>query len=237
MAIEFVYNGMHFRVEDGEGCASLVNLSTGVFAHSASYKNLGEALPNRPTLEIPESVTFNGNIYPVIKIGKSVFDNLTSVVEIIIPASIQAIAWSFWRCNKLQLITINSDNQKFCSVDGVLYSKDMRILFAYPKGKRDICYTVDSRTTEIANLAFKNCDSLECIIFPKRLKKIGVNAFYRCAKLRCLKGLTKSLKVFRGNIGSDGNINPVCDVDGKRMTMKDLVAMLKVHSGQNNTSS
>lgn len=70
---------------------------------------------------------------------------------------------------KLEKIEVASDNPFLKSVDGVLYTKDGRVLLAYPAGKTDKTYKVDAKVKYIARGAFAGAVNLEKIELPKGL--------------------------------------------------------------------
>lgn len=57
------------------------------------------------------------------------------------------------------IIEVATDNTAYTSVDGVLFTKDEKILVAFPGGKSSV-YTIPRGVTTIGNKAFSNCDNL-----------------------------------------------------------------------------
>lgn len=72
--------------------------------------------------------------------------------------------------------TVSSDNENYTSVDGVLYSKDMTTLYAYPQGRTDETFNISSTVKEIGSYAFM-CSKLTSIFIPKTVKLIWPSAF------------------------------------------------------------
>lgn len=62
----------------------------------------------------------------------------------------------FQECRNFKNITVNKDNKKYKSVDGVLYTKDGSKLVVYPVGKLDEEYTLDPNIGEICSYVFTN---------------------------------------------------------------------------------
>jgi len=87
---------------------------------------------------------------------------------------------------KLLEIDVDENNPNFCSVDGVLYTKDMKKLVAYPVGREDTSFTVPDGVEEIGERAFMISPNLEEIVLPDSLRTIGKDAL--CAER--LKNLT-----------------------------------------------
>ncbi len=64
---------------------------------------------------------------------------------------------------KLESISVDDGNPYYCSVDGVLYSKDKTILYSYPAGKTDKQYTTLDTTEVIHDRAFSGAKNLETL--------------------------------------------------------------------------
>ena len=82
---------------------------------------------------------------------------------------------------------MSPENEHFSSVDGVLYSKDGKILLRYPNAKDFglgyIEFVIPDEVEHIEQSAFYICDSLESVIFGKNVKTVSFEAFYNCEKL------------------------------------------------------
>ena len=101
----------------------------------------------------------------VTSIGNYAFYS-SSLEKITIPKGVLTIGECvFANCKKLAAISVASDNEKFCSMDGVLFSKDKSVLYCYPIGKSGTNYTIRGGVCEIKSAAFLNCDSLTEITF------------------------------------------------------------------------
>ena len=162
--------------------------------------NIGNAAfstcTNLSTITIPEGVT---------SIGTSAFFycNLTSIT---LPNSVMNLGNRvFGRCNNLTSINVESENDNYTSVDGVLFNKAMTILICCPAGKtgtyvmpndvtniRDNAFeeckkltsiTISNDVTDIGNDAFSGCEILDSIIIPNSVKNIGNYAFCNCNSL------------------------------------------------------
>ena len=92
-------------------------------------------------------------------------------------------AFTFTGCTNLQQVTVDDDHPAFSTVDGVLYSKNMKTLLYYPTGKTDNPFVVPDTVTLIESQAFVSCGNLTAIELPEGLLGIGWSAFSGCHKL------------------------------------------------------
>ena len=148
---------------------------------------------------------------------------------------------AFFACDNLKRYEISPDNKTFCSVDGVIYSKDktklIRLPLGYegayevPEGTLEIgknaandctkltSVTVSDSVTLINDYAFCDCTSLETVILGQGVKEIEQGAFYHDKKLKNLT-LNEGLEVISGNAFSD------C-VGLKELTLPSTIRLLK----------
>ncbi len=92
-------------------------------------------------------------------------------------------------CGALDAWEVREGNPVYSARDGVLFSADGRVLFAYPAGKEALHYDVPAGTEEIADMAFDddNMDlPLQTISLPIGLRRIGAYAFSGCGRLHSL---------------------------------------------------
>lgn len=105
---------------------------------------------------IPESVT---------SIGRLAFDTCWKLERVTIPSKVTSIdATVFNNCKVLLAIGVSSENPALCSVDGVLFTKDLTKLICYPQGKEGTSYTVPNTVTSIGDSAFANSKLTEITI-------------------------------------------------------------------------
>ena len=123
-------------------------------------------------IEIPRSVTYQGETYAVISIGAISNGDFSfgpiayerqngyavpmDVTSIRIPDSVIFI-WDYaLEINALQTIEVAGGNRYFSAQDGVLFNKDKTVLIKYPTGKNATTYTVPNSVKWIAAGAFRN---------------------------------------------------------------------------------
>ena len=127
------------------------------------------------SVEIPNSVT---------KIGSSAFSCCTSLASVEIPRSVTEIEWAAFgfRNPEFKKFVVDKDNPNYCSLNGVLYSKDMSILIQAPCNIES--FLIPSNVTEISSWAFSDCTSLTSVEIPSNVTKIGYHAFSDCSNLK-----------------------------------------------------
>jgi hypothetical protein len=102
----------------------------------------------------------------------------TAINSISIPSSVDSISYTaFNYCNSLTGITVNLHNQKYCSIDRVLFSRDGKTLVAYP-GAHAANYTVPNGTEVIMASAFRGGETLSHVTLPTSLREIQHSAFF-----------------------------------------------------------
>ena len=90
----------------------------------------------------------------------------------------------FSNCNNLKEINVDSENKNYCSLNGVLFSKDMIEIIQYPIGKIDSTFVIPNGVIRIIEGAFKDCANLKTINLPISIGYIEKEAFYGCSNLR-----------------------------------------------------
>ena len=160
--------------------------------------------------EVPDTVTC---------IYEYAFSGCDALTEIVIPASVTEIyGISPGECAALQAITVNPDNEIYCSIDGVLFNKSADTLMIYPDGRTG-AYQVPDGTVTVSSSSFANCEGLSAVTFPESLQVIDAWAFEGCTGLTSVKIPENVTGVyynaFSGCTGlrSVGVLNPDCGID------------------------
>lgn len=119
----------------------------------------------------------------VTSIEDSTFYQCESLKSVTIPSGVTSISEkAFWNAG-LTNIAVDSGNTAYCSVDGVLFSKDKTVLCCYPAGKGGTSYTVPDGVTKVGAYAFYKCSGLTSVEIPNGVTSVGDWAFYECRKL------------------------------------------------------
>ncbi len=148
------------------------------------------------SIEIPDSVT---------AIGSHAFENCSSLESVTIGDGVTSIdGYSFFGCSSLKSVSIGSgitrllqfatllgslqridvspENNKYSSIDGVLYSKDGRALIRCPEGRKGSLVIPDG-VTSIDECAFSGCASLKSVTIGDGVTSIGIDTFSGCTSL------------------------------------------------------
>ena len=126
------------------------------------------------SIDIPDSVT---------AINYSAFYGSDALTDITLPASLETYGNAVLsNCHGLQNIYIAESNPNFRSVDGVLYSEDLTVLYNYPAG-RSGTYVVEEGTKTLAFAAFDGSAQLTGVTLPDSLVTVGNYAFMNCSAL------------------------------------------------------
>lgn len=120
--------------------------------------------------------------YKVTSIGGDAFRDCISLTSITIPNSVISIENAFGACTSLVNISVDSANDNYCDIDGVLFNKDKTSIIAYPNAKSHT-YAIPDSVTSIGYGAFYGCSSLASIVIPDGVMSIGWHAFNGCTSL------------------------------------------------------
>jgi hypothetical protein len=134
--------------------------------------------------------------HSVINIGKFAFSFCPILFSVTIPNSVTSIGdWAFRACLGLTNITVDSANQNYSSIDGVLFDKGQRTLIEYPPGKAGASYSIPNSVTSLRDFSFENC-LLTTVTIPNC--NIGDSAF---GKHRKVAGGSISLEIYADQAG------------------------------------
>ncbi len=145
------------------------------------------------------------------KVHVDAIQETPTLKKLVVPASVVDLYMGRWPTfayspRQLEEIVVDAGNQTYCSIDGVVYSKDKTKLIYYPAGKKNTTFKVPDEVKTIpygfsiswnkylTSIDFNNVDSvgeyasstcynLKEIRIPKTLTRIGEAAFSSFIKL------------------------------------------------------
>lgn len=121
----------------------------------------------------------------VESIGGNAFYSCDQLTSITIPAGVKTIEDTiFTWCSSLSRIDVVPQNTAFTSIDGVLYSKDLTVIYAYPANKTNTSFSIPSTITHVGHGAFFRCSKLEDVSIPESVNSIDDFAFAFCYNLK-----------------------------------------------------
>ena len=147
-------------------------------------------------LIIPEQVTYKDETYTVNGIKVGAFPFCKTLTKVRIPKTVVEI-WHyaqredcknpFFACTSLESIEVDEANPSMCSVDGVLFNKDMTRLFCYPAGARNETYIVPDGVTWLGGDAFAYNPYLRSVQMPNSVTYMSFGIFANCKSLKSVR--------------------------------------------------
>lgn len=120
----------------------------------------------------------------VTTIGNYAFSNCKGLTTITIPESVTSINCTVFNgCTNLSSFLVDDSNMDYCSIDDVLFNRDITTLIVYPAKKAGTSYTVPSSVKSVGANAFRNCTYLSSVVIPDGVTSIGSYAFDKCINL------------------------------------------------------
>lgn len=182
--------------------------TTGTYTYTPWYiSSHSESMTNKITVTLSEGITRIGDYtfygcsngeaglvgvvdipLSVESIGKSAYNSCRLIERINIGKNVTSIGEkAFIACWALKAVDVSKENEKYCTVDGVLFTKEMDTLIVCPggfEGKFEILTGVDVH--EIAQYAFHGCIHLTAVVIPDTVTKIYDYGFDGCISLESL---------------------------------------------------
>ena len=168
------------------GCDNLSRIN--ISDNNPYYTSVDGMLFNKDKTEIiiyPAGKTDAVYVIPdrVTTISRNAFIEPTYLQEIVIHAGVTNIEeGAFSSCN-LNAISVDKDNEYYCSVNGALFSKDKTTLYQYPIGKTADTYQIPDGVNTIAYSAFWGSSNLRSVVIPESVTFIDEGAFISCHSL------------------------------------------------------
>ena len=186
--------------------------------------NLFAGLINIVNVQLPETLE---------SIGSRVFQGCPRIKTLSIPASVTSIDPTGLRTasesipTQLENIFIDENNKNYCSVDGVLYDKDMTTLISVPSSWAGEKLEIPDTVTTFTDLAGVSCRFLKEIVFPRSIKIVGAKTFKNCENLELVTILNQDVELHQESQLFDGATKLVIAGYGKS-TAKEYAQLIGV---------
>lgn len=150
--------------------------------------------------------------------------------SVIIPETVTEIARSaFDDCEELQNISVQANNVRYASEDGILYSHERKELIRCPAGKQGDVVVAEG-VTSIGYRAFGDCVKVTKVTLPESLVGISMCAFDRCYRLADMY-IPKNVSEVGINAFLSCNSLGSIEVDENNMTYASRDGMLSSKDG------
>lgn len=175
-----------------------------------------------------EPISFNGDSdIAELTVKKDVtilpvesFTRFTNVEKITLSTEVKnVLPYAFRGCEKLKKVEVKGENKSLISVEGNLYSKNMKVIYYYAVNKKESVFKLPDGVNEIKSSAFIGCSKLVKLIIPKSVKKIKRYAIYFCLALDTVEylGTIKEFKKIKIGYGvfKNTSVEKVICTDGE----------------------
>lgn len=203
---------------------TLTEISASAFSNCKKLVMLNS--DTKGTYNIPEKVK---------TIGDRAFNNNYCLSIMNIPAATDDISLSAWNLSltytdedlkkgivsPLKEINVDSQNENFKSINGIMFSKDGTILYIYPIMKKGTSYTVPSTVTELSDSCFSSNNYIKKVVLNSNLKKICRQSFNRCQNLTAITfGSNSTVEIEKNAFTGLSGSKPLCFYGKSRSTAK-----------------
>lgn len=163
-------NGITSTVYRGDvesGFSESENLKTLVLPNGLKEIGGFNSCENLSDLVLPEGLT-TINIYA--------FSGCRSITSIHIPSTVKELHGSSFSGCSISKYEVDEENPYYIAIDGVIYSKDLNTLIAFPSDYPEKQFVVPSTTKVIDDSAFMD-SHVNTVILPNSLTEIRKHAF------------------------------------------------------------
>ncbi len=120
---------------------------------------------------IPDSVSV---------IGLEAFGFCDELAALNIPKGVEKMSGPLASYSGIAEFTVASNNEFFRSIDGVIFSKDSKVLVSYPAGNKAEEYSIPEGTEVLGEYSLSRNINLKKVNIPESVLTIERNAFDRC---------------------------------------------------------
>ena len=144
----------------------------GILKNTGRIIQVGAGIGSGSTIEIPGDIAG----LRVTAVADGTFADSEKAGTIVIPDSVVEIGTTAFTGSRAEAFAVSDGNRKYCSADGVIYSKDGKELAAYPEG-RGGSFEIPDTVTAIGAYAFSGNTGLTELTIPISVTEIRENAF------------------------------------------------------------
>lgn len=121
----------------------------------------------------------------VHNIESDAFAGCADLTRISIGKGLSSFADTAFRdCPRLSSITVDPENETYCSENNIVYSKDKtRLMLAAPASVTG-SFTIPDGIVRVGSCAFSNCVNLTSVTIPASVNDLSRSLFEGCARLR-----------------------------------------------------
>lgn len=147
------------------------------------------------------------------RIGASAFEGAYMLGEILLPDSVETVGCNafygcamakritigkrlreigvgaFSACQYLKEITVDEENPYFKTMEGILYTKDARVLLQFPCGEIRHQIRIPDGVEKISPYAFSYAAHILTVELPRSVRYVGREAFRYCGNLASVRML------------------------------------------------
>ena len=178
-----------------------------------------------------ENVTFGSDW---TQIDCRVFRWADKIKELSIPAKVSKI----YNINSLKGLTkviVDNNNNRYSSIDGIIYTKDAKVLLACPLAYEGVVKVADNATTIKAG-AMYGCTNITAVDLPGSMEKFSFREFSKMPQLGSIN-MRNTVPVVTAKNKSEGVFvilvaNPKVKVNVPKDALKDYKKALVVEEGE-----
>ena len=161
-------------------------------------KNAFQGCKELTLIDIPEGITsigtfaFNGctqleNVdlpNSLVTLETFAFYGCQSFTSFHVPRNLTEIAYNaLMLCKNIAYYTCSSFNNKYKAVDGILYSKDLTMLVAYPFAATATSFDIPTTVTALHDYCLSGNNNLVAVNIPETVTWMGMNIFRDCQNI------------------------------------------------------
>ena len=178
------------------GCKNLKNVTFGSEGNLKYIMSYAFASTGVVNIELPEGLQL---------LEERAFYKCSDLTRVVVPVGVSAFNFNmvFEGCDSLTDFVVDENTDIFRIIDGVMFNKEMTVLYFYPSDKEDKEYVVPEGVVKIAANAFYNNRFLSKVTLPESLAVIGDKAFFGTENLTIYVMKSKKPPVLEGRFVSD----------------------------------